>query len=446
MLKYENGNDRTRRQTKSKPRVHKRTILFVALVVFLPWLLVSIPRDIVKEDFGLATNIDHSQHGWPFIQMYSTHYDLHAHLIDGNVVSGNPASIDTKPLAIKRFNKFFHSPQRDSKLLEFDLRLAKSKWGEFGYWSDAENWILWGEEHYFEIQWLGLLANLLLGSIVAVIVGWPIEKRIRSGTLFRYSLFSFGVVVTLLCLGLTFAVGTYRSFLAEQSFIQKLEQLEYEDLAWAEIEYTDRFPRVISQLINGGYRPWGDLQISRMYSDTTLIEIDFDDGDDQQMEKLLKILEHGNPRLSIDLSQYNERNEKYLKKLDAHRIAELEISYDAYNWLENRIGEDFYDISIEEAMRRAPIPVNLDLKLQHVEEVRIFLWEYFTAKEQLEPFLDLPPQTRLFIDGVDDDAVEFLIQTEARWPNFQWTGFDVSSELRQKMSQRFEEVSGGYQH
>ena len=222
------------RSDTRRPRVHKRTILFVALFVFLPWVLLSGPRD----DIGLAgtmngLSINYSQHGWPFIQVHSTHYDLR----------GSVTNVDTKPLAIKSFNNFFHSPERDSRFLEFDLRLAKSEWGEFGYWSDLENWNFWDEEHHFEIRWLGLFANLLLVFIVAIIVGWPVEKRIRNGNFFQYSLFSIGVLVTLLSVGLTIAVGTYRQFLAEQEYVSNLERLQNEDLLGFTPEYTDRFPR-----------------------------------------------------------------------------------------------------------------------------------------------------------------------------------------------------------
>ena len=424
---------------KIRPRVHKRTIVFVTLVVFLPWILLSIPKDDVGGAGTTGLSVNHSQHGWPFIQMHSTYYNLWGDWKNGTFVKGKPANVDTKPRAIKSFNNFFHSPERDSKFIEFDLRLTKFEYGEFGYWTDAENWTLWDDEHHFEIRWLGLLANFLLLSIVAVIVGWPIEKRIRSGTLFKYSLFSIGVVVTLLCLGLAFAVGTYREFLDEQSHVQKLEQLEHEDFLSPYIDYTDRFPRVISQLINGGFRPWGDQQVSRMVANVT-IDIDVDYIDDENLDRILDVLEQNDYSLSIYMYEYNKRTETYLKKLGEHRIVSLDLGYDAYDWFAERAGEDFYEIPREEALRRAAIAVNLDLKLPHIKDVKIELMEFFTVREQLEPFFDLPPETKVFISGIDDESAKFLLDTADRWPDptyLEWSEDDVSKELRQKMLLRF---------
>ena len=424
---------------KRRPRVHKRTILFVTLVVFLPWILLSIPKDNVGGAGTTGLSVNHSQHGWPFIQMHSTHYNLWGNWNNGTFVRGQTANVDTKPQAIKSFNNFFHSPERDSKFIEFDLRLTKSEYGEFGYWTDAENWTLWDDEHHFEIKWLGLLANILLLSIVAVIVGWPIEKRIRSGTLFKYSLFSIGVVVTLLCIGLAYTVGTYREFLVEQSHVQKLQLLEDEDLLSPYFNHTDRFPRVISQLINGGSRPWGNQQVSRMVANAT-IDIDVDYLDDENLDRILDVLEQNDYSLSIYMYEYNKRTETYLRKLGEHRIVSLDLGYDAYDWFAERAGDDFYAIPREEALRRAAIAVNLDLKLPHIEDVKIELMEFFTVREQLEPFFDLPSETKVFISGIDDESAKFLLDTADRWPDptyLEWSEDDVSKELRQKMLLRF---------
>ena len=294
---------------------------------------------------------------------------------------------------------------------------------------------------------LGLIANLLLVFIVAIIVGWPFEKRIRNGNFFQYSLFSIGVLVTLLCIGLTFAVGAYRDFLAEQSYVSNLEQLQNEDLLVYDTVYTDRFPRVISQFINGGYQPWKDQQISRTASDGwIMINVD-EEHDDERRARVLTVLDQGNFSLSVRLVEYNERAEKYLEQLDAHKIMSLDLDYDVEYWLDERLGEEFYDMTREEALRKAKIAVNLDLKLPHIRDLTIELNSYFTAKAQLEPFLDLPSEAKVVVDGVTDDAAKYLLETEKRWPalsNFNWSeDGDLGAELSEKMLQRFPHPQNG---
>ena len=455
-------------------RVHKRTILFVALFVFLPWVVLSGPRDNTSLFWGgRGADVYHSQHGWPFIQMHSTHFNLFGSIVNGAYVIGKPANVDTKPLAIKSFNNFFHSPERNSKILEFDLRLTKSERGEFGYWSDLENWKFWDEEHHFEIRWLGLFANLLLLFIVAIIVGWPIEKRIRNGNFFQYSLFSIGVLVTLLSVGLTIAVGTYRQHLAEQELVSNLERLQDENLLRFTPEYTDRFPRVISQLINGG-KPWEKQQaffypfeprISRAFSGGQ-VTIHSHTFRNEKMPRVLALLGQGNFRLKVMQNDYNDRTEKYLEQLDdEHRIESLDIQYFTHDWVE-AFTHDWVDAKgrlrrsrncpreREEELVKANFAINLNLKLPDIKELMIGLENdgYFTAKAQLEPFLDLPAETRVYIEGVTDDAAKYLLETAERWPdapNFDWSGDDglvggkgLGEEMEEKMLQRFPHFEG----
>jgi hypothetical protein len=430
-----------------KRRVHKRTILFVALLVLLPWTLLSVPGDSVGGGGTTGLNVSHCQHGWPFVHMHSTHYDLYGNWVNGTFVRGKPANINPKPHAVDWFNRFFHSPERSAKFLEFDLRLTKSKWGTFGYWSNTENWTFWDDEHHYEIRWIGLLVNLLLLSVAAVIVGWPIEKKIRNGTLFKFSLFSLGVMIALLCVVLTVGVRSYRIFQSEQRYLKGLSQLENENLLWLEVEYTERFPRVVSQLLDGGYSPWGEQQITRMVSEAT-IHIDVDDCDDEQMERILNVLEQGNFGLAISALEYSPRTERYLKTLDAHKIVSLDLSYEAYDWFSEQTGQDFYDMSREEALKKQAIAVNLDLKLPYIEDLTVELHEFFTVREQLEPFLDLPSRTRIQIRDMDDDAAKFALETQDRWPDFpyfSWSEGELDPELSEKMRQRFPppEESGG---
>ena len=431
-----NGKDDSdSRKTSRKFWFHKRTILFVTLVVLLPWTLLAIPGDLIGGGGTSGLNVSFNQHGWPFIHMHSTHYDLYANWVNGVFVRGKPANVDTKPHAIDSFNDFFHEPGRDSKFLDYDLRLTKSHWGELGYWSNPDSWSVWDDEHHFEMRWLGLLANLLLVSVIAMIVGWRFEKRIHDGKLFKFSLLSVGVVVTLLCFALTFAVGSYRDFNSEQSYVQGLRQLESEDLLWVNVDYTDRFPRLISQLCNGGQTPWNDFQVFRKVT-VGAIDIDVDDLDEGQLERVLEVLDQGDFGLVIRAFDYNERTEKHLKQLDEHKIISLEVDFDAYDWFEEQTGKSFYDLPLEEA--RAAIKVSLDLQLDHLEELTVELDDYFSARAQLEPFLDLSPKTRVFVADVNEEAARFILETQDSWPaesEFEWQGLEPAT--LEKAEKRF---------
>jgi len=420
-----------------KRRVHKTTLLFVLVFVVLPWTLISIPGDSIAGGGTTGLNVSDCQHGWPFIHMHSTHYDLNGNWVNKTFVRGKPANVDTKPLAIKWFNNFFHAPERDLKWIEYDLRLSKSEWSEIGYWSNTKNWSVWDDEHHFEIRWLGLLANLLLVAVVAVMAGWPIEKKIRNGKLFKFSLFSFGVVVALLCVALTFGVQTYRDVHSEQTYVQNLQQLNKEDLLWLNVEHSDRFPRLISQLFNGGRTPWGDLQFFRKVVDAS-IEIHIDALDEKQMESVLKVLDQGDFGLEVDASEYNEHIEQHLQKLDKYRIVSLNLCYDAYDWFEERTGEEFYDMPREEALKKSAIKVNLDLQLLHLKNLSVELTEFFTSREQLEPFLGLSSRTNVLVLSVDEDGSKFILETHESWPDesdFEWR--DTLPATLEKAKKRF---------
>ena len=156
----------------------------------------------------------------------------------------------------------------------------------------------------------------------------------------------------------------------------------------------------------------------------------------------LAVLGQGNFRLTVSLLEYNDRTEKYLEQLvDAHMIESLDLRYHAYDWVDERLGEEVYTMTPEEELLKANIAVNLNLKLPHVKEVSIELDSYFTAEAQLEPFLDLPSGTKIFIEGVTDDAAKFLLETAERWPDascFDWSeGDNLGEEMEEEMLQRF---------
>jgi hypothetical protein len=428
---------------QKQKRIHKRTITFVLLFVILPWALVAMPGESDGGGGTTGLNVNFRKHGWPFTHLHSTHYDLYGNWVNKTFIRGKPANIDTKPLAIKSHNRFFNAS--DQQLFEFDTRLTRTstKYFQYGYWSIPENWPQWSNEHYSEVRWAGLIANLLLLFLAATIVAIPIERKVRNGTLFKYSLFSFAVAITLLGVVMAWGVRAYNGFHSEQQRIQNLARLENEGrVFYVDVEHTDRFPRLISQLLNNGQTMWGDLPFFEKVERVLVnFEIDTEILTEEGLDEVVAATKETDAELEISVACYNDLAEEYLEKFDGVRIVSLQIDFDGsvYEWLEQKIGEDADELEWKEAVEKAKLETSLELKLPHLERLELELTDALPFKDQLEPFVGLPKLRQVSIFDIGEEGARFLLETREHWPNNSYFGItkEVPQELKAKLEEAF---------
>jgi len=218
---------------------------------------------------------------------------------------------------------------------------------------------------------------------------------------------------------------------------QELKELDRELSFGFTDRHEERFPRLLSQLFNGGQMPWGYLPV---FSKPDRIDIDIDDIEEESMTRFLELLDRGNFKLAVRSQDFNDLTEQHLRRLDRHKIVSLLLDYDAYFMYAEKV-EDFYDMPREQAMRKAGFQIELDLELSHLEELTIKLHDYFSVEDQLEPFLDLHPDTKVIVFSDDgEEAAKYVLETHDRWPDssvFYFRG--INNRLLEKLERRFPE-------
>jgi hypothetical protein len=282
----------------------------------------------------------------------------------------------------------------------------------------------------------------LLLFLVAAIIAIPIERKVRNGTLFKFSLLSFAIAITLLGVAMAWGVSAYNGFESEQQRIQNLSRLENEGLLYKNVERTDRFPRLISQLLNNGQMMLGDLPFFEKVERVIVnFDIDVDDLTEEQLDRIAEATQGTDFELEIRVIPYNNVAERYLEKFDGARIVSLDIDFDTGidEWIEDRIGEDPYELEWKEAVEKAKLETSLDLKLPHLESLELELTDVIPVKDQLEPFVGLPNLKQVLIHKVGKDSARFLLENREHWPKDFDFGIsdDVPQELRAKLEAAF---------
>jgi hypothetical protein len=425
MVNMETSSDKPKRK-----RIHKRTIVIVFTFVILPWTLISLPGESIGGGGIANVDFNHRKHGWPFTHLHSTtcQPSFFCGLDSPQNITAELSKAATKSAMNDSFNQFFRSPEQSS-LLKFDSKLDRYSWTSGSFWSALENWPFWNDCSRLEICWAGLGANLLLLFLVAFAVGIPIQRKIRSGRTLRFSLFSLAVFVTLICVSLTNLVAAYNDFLKERQLVLDVALLEDETLVSAHISRSDRFPRLLTHLFNGGKTPWGDIPFFTQ-SRLAAVSIYFEEGfADAELEKILEVTSFEESNLEISVDEYNELVEEQLEKLCERKIVMLDILFDPDLWIAEKL----------EVVSEADVEVSLNLRLSNLESLKLTLCNEFSNKEQLEPFLNLPTQATVEIGPLSESGVYFILETKEQWPEsctFECTK-NVPYMLRNKLQEAF---------
>lgn len=433
-------------------RVHKRTIVVVFCVVLLPWILIAIPGTDVGGAGTTGLNISHHQHGWPWVHLESTEYDISGNWFNGKFFPGQmPLGLDLAESAKKAAASF----TEDKSPVQLNLRLerddANAEWlGEYGYWSDISNWPVWKLGTHYTPRYLGLGLNLISLGLLAWGIAALCEYQIRRHhRLLRFSLANLLTGMALLGVATAWIVHMYHENAAEIRIKDSLQTLYDRDaeLAYFQVDYEARFPPIVSQLLNHGMHPWGAEPIFRKVK-SGRIEFRLDsDNDPETIRKITKLATQTQYSVHLNVIDFCPQRQRMLHSLDGINVETMYLDFDSYDWLSDEFGDEQTDGQWEQARKRAGFKVDLDIDMSELKELRLDLDWTISQADQLRQFMGLPSLEEASISGLTAEGAEFILKTKSRWPKAMefYYSDDVSEKLRQELESEFDaDLIGGF--
>ena len=437
------GHDSESTSTPRKRLLHKRTLLVVLSLVILPWGLIAIPKTQVAGGGTTGLNVNHSVHGWPFVHLESTEYDVYGNWVNGKFFPGQmPPGLDLAKSAQKSANSYAEG----KPAVQLNLRLAREDGqmaeyiGETGFWSESSNWPVWEDKTHLTPRYVGLFLNCCCLFCLAAIVALCCEYRIRSqGGLLKYSLRSLLIGMTLLAIGIGLLIQLHRENVARNRLDLALQRLIDEEHAIysADRVFEARFPRIVSQLFNHGKHPWGAIPFFRQVKSGTLDVDIFDRCDLKDLSEITKLAKATQYEVILRVMDFSPERQRMLKTMDGINIVDLEIEFDSYDWMSQEFGDD--DAIWDAELKRSGFKVDLGIDMSKLETVGLYLDWTIPQVEQLKPFLGLPALKKATINGLSTEGAEFILKTKAQWPKMVEFDFqdDVPEELRKKLESEF---------
>ena len=425
-------------------RIHKRTIAVVICVVLLPWVLIAIPSTVVGGAGTTGLNIRHRLHGWPWVHLESTEYEITGNWVNGKFLPGQlPPGFDLVENAKNAAASF----TEDESSVQLNLRLerddANAEWlGESGYWSDLSNWPSWKSGTYLTPRYLGLALNLITVGLLAWVAVLMCEYRIgRHQRIFRFSLANLLFGTALLGVVMAWISHLYVEN-AEEMRVKDALQAIYErsdlELPYFQVDYEARFPLIVSQLLNHGIRPWGAVPIFRKVKSGNIgIRLD-SDGDLVKVARIAKLTDQTQYLIELSAMEFSPERLRMIQAFRNARVVRLDIDFDVGDWLFEELGEDISEA--EMLQKLAELQVNLDIDMSHLKNVDIDLDEKISQSVQLRQFMDLPSLETASIADLTTEGAEFILATKQRWPRVMAfdPSDDVSDEIRQKLEFEFD--------
>ncbi len=420
--------------------VHKRTLAIVFCLVVIPWILIAGPGTRSGGGGTTGLNVTTRWHGWPFVQLESTHANVYGDWVNGKFIYGQmPPGLDLDELV----RNWVDDRPVDWELPSFqlDLRVGeKGKWLDEGFWSEASNWPSWKPGWHLKFRPWGLICNLMIVLLIAAIVAIPFEYKIRrSRKLLRVSLKEVFAATAIVAIALGWGVREHSRSAADEQLLKKLESLETaEDLMFG-FEGKLRFSLLFSQLLDHGKFPWGASRLFRRYEEGN-VRIMLDNWvSPKSIASLARTLSGSRFSVELDVIEYDETDEEILEELDNLKVESLSIEFDCYDWVYQKIGEENAALSWNAAKELAALKVDLKVKLLHLKELEIELSADLDQGDQLKPFCGLPALQTVEIRGLSETGAKYLLKTHTQWPSVMEVEFasEVSDELRTKLQQVF---------
>ena len=423
--------------TQRKHRIHKRTLAVVFCLAIIPWILVSVPGEVIGGGGTSGLDITQRQHGWPFVHLHSARVEIY-----GNWMQNLPKPVVDEFIAGSLQGTFLDSDCNKSLQLNLYIHRA-SYWFDdhSGFWLEPSNWPAWNPNWKLSFRPLGLLCNFLFVGFVVTIVGIPVEIRIRrQGRLFKFSLKTTLAIVVIAAMLLAFGVSEHSKSSREEQNLQALEKLEAEEICFVDyVEYQSRFPLLFSHLLNNGKFPWGDSMMFRKISKCSISLYDVNLKSSEQISGLAPLLANSNVFVLMDVYIENDSSTRMLDVLSESRIVELNIHFDCCDWVYQKIGPANEHLDWDQAVKLADLKFETKNRFRHLESLSLIFDSGLNQKEVLKHFRDSPALNRVRIYQLSEVGASYILQTRSRWPKtsvFECAD-EVSKELKLKLKKAF---------
>jgi len=422
-------------------RICKRTILFLALSVFLPWILISGPGQELGGGGTAGLNVSFREHGWPFICCDSVQYDRYAHQCGNTLVQGAPLpdGFDAIALAKEEFKGFFS----DTSGFRIDLRTKPDFWFDHNHWSNSAKWPFFRSDSYFQIRWLGLICNLLALVCVALAIGVPFNRWLTGGA-------TISLRVALLCIipisiATAYIVSMFRDHHNEVRLEAEFDRMHEERLIYFDADHGSRLPLFLSQLLDhGGTSASQPTVFRKIRSAHWKMNL----GCETEYEQVAGCIERvrdllgGVPDTFIfraECNDYGPEMKKNLNKLAELPIQELMLIYDFRlpdDWQDK---ERKFDLSMPDLLKHTDLRLDFVSKLQGLRHLELWLDEDVSQRDQLSPFIGMKRLKEVILFGVSEVGAKYLLETSELWPSDVelHVDRDVPEDLKKKLFRRF---------
>ena len=402
-------------------RFHRSTLV-IALLVFLPWLLVALPGRINGGGGTTGFETNRFLHGLPFVFLERQTVEYSGTWANKIFTPGvKPKDVDFDEMAAKCMDaEFYQGSYRDfwfglrfNSRTDADFRdvyeLEISSITPVRFWSDVNRWPWLGgaDGTAMRIHWLGLLVDVVLILLVFWMFAKAIEYRLnKRGTHFAFSL---AEVLAVFCAtgALTAWIGNeYQRAARENTAVDRLWDEATAAGAYLDGKRSNSLPVLVSELLD--HRSSFPLLKTHMFRPVEQVSIstyDLEDSLEGTAESLANAIE--NTGLSIDLDCIvNERTLPLFqdrKALSAVRQLELRFDFD-YEW----------DLHADDYVTDADL--DFKLNLPNLKRLSLLLQSEIDQPKQLGILPSMKSLERLEIDEIDQKGVVYLSSIVENFP------------------------------
>ena len=429
-------------------RIHKRTLAVVFCLVVVPWILVAIPGQVSGGWGTTGSSAKDYQHGWPFVHLIRTEA-----IVDGTWV--NKVFVPGQIPSRLELDRIARESAREHPQLKFDLRLERPAvlsqgdawptlvWKGGGFWSTPFQWTRPGTGRHWEFLWLGLVCNLLIVALVAVPVGWIIERRLRrQAGLFKFSLMSLLLLTALVAIATGWIVQEYSLYKKHERCLSNFESGSLKRWVYANENYKSRFPYVVFQLLNHGRLPWVDPRFFVALDDQNpgVLEVGVDEMKLGEIRELAEAVGDSPFSVNLTILDFGQNVERGLIEFGDLEVTELNIEFDLSNWVDSFSDhKDFSDDFLED-LKVSGERVNITASFPHLKRLSLHLDREMDEESQLKSFCDLPSLEEVRISGISQEGVNFILKTKEQWPRKVQFEFEqiVADKAKEELDQYFD--------
>ena len=399
-------------------RFHRSTLV-IALLVFLPWLLVALPgrRNGGGGTTGFETN--RFLHGLPFVFLERQTVEYSGTWANKIFTPGvKPKDVDFDEMAAKCMDAEFHqgdycdfrpglrfnSRPENSLLDVYELETSSIEQDRF--WSDANRWPWIGEADgsAMRIHWLGLLVDVVLILLVFWMFAKAIEYRLKKrGTHFAFSL---AEVLAVFC-----ATGALTAWIGNE-YQRAAKENAAVDHLWTEAtaagiylggKRSNSLPTLVSELLD--HRSSFPLLKTHMFRPAGPVTIEIGCLENGTAESLADAIK--NAGLSIELHCIICETTLPLfqdsKALSAAR--QLDLLFDLKSeW------DDLADVYV------ADVDLDFKLSVPKIRELSVGLQSKMDQTKQLGVLAPMKRLEYLSIGGIDQKGAVYLSSIVENFP------------------------------